>query len=558
MGHGGIKSIYLITVFLVIVILLIVVEVNFTWLRPFVADLKSDFIQFQLVQAKYITEKIENLLELQKENNLYLAQNIAFNGIKNERANDRFVQVFLKDNLAVEEISLLDLSGQEIKRYSRKEYFSEKDLRDFSFLEEFESAKAGESYVSRVSFSAYAEPFIILSLPLRVFESDKAVGVLRVVVGLRKLWGEPLETRIGETGRISVVDDKGMLIADPNPSRVLKKTNLLHLTPVKEMLLGNIAEGSFYLNEFGESVVGVGVPITGLRWGVLVEQNESELNVPFTGMERRMYLYLLGAIAVILALIVFAVQLKKADNEVIRRRKREEFVDKIKSEFISVAAHQLRTPLSAVRWILKMIIDGDFGGLNEQQKLYLSKAHSSNLRMINLVNDFLSLSKMEEGKFGFNFGKHNFNDFIKEIVSSFQEEAALGDIDLKLNVPASQISCVFDPDKLRIVFSNLIDNAIRYTSKKGRVDVWIEEKTDAVEVFIKDTGVGIAESQKERIFTKFFRGSNVLKLQTEGSGLGLFLAKNIVDAHNGHIWFESSEGKGTIFHVVVPLNLQEK
>jgi PAS domain S-box-containing protein len=231
---------------------------------------------------------------------------------------------------------------------------------------------------------------------------------------------------------------------------------------------------------------------------------------------------------------------------------REKTLERLKTEFISIAAHQLRTPLSSVKWILKMMVDGDLGTLLLEQKEFVRKAYEANEKMIRLVNDLLDISRIEEGKFGFNFSKYDFNKFMKEVVASFKEQAERGKVKLKLKIGKSALPLVFDQQRIKMSLSNLLDNAIRYTMPQGEITVSVAEKEDFAEVSIKDTGVGIPEEQKDRIFSKFFRADNVVRMQTEGTGLGLYLCKNIIEKHGGKIWFESKEGKGTSFYFTLP------
>jgi len=232
---------------------------------------------------------------------------------------------------------------------------------------------------------------------------------------------------------------------------------------------------------------------------------------------------------------------------------REKQIARTKTEFISIAAHQLRTPLSATKWILKMLLDGDFGPLTSKQSEFATKGYEINERMIDLVNDLLDVARIEEGKFGIEFTQQNFNEFLRETVDSFQQQADMKKIELKCNIPDVPLIAQFDSLKLQMAIANLIKNAIDYTPVRGRVRITSSIEGNAVKVAIKDTGVGIPQQQQKRIFSKFFRGDNAIRMQTEGTGLGLYLAKNIIEKHGGKVWFESEEGKGTTFWFTLPI-----
>lgn len=235
---------------------------------------------------------------------------------------------------------------------------------------------------------------------------------------------------------------------------------------------------------------------------------------------------------------------------------REKMVERIKTEFVSLAAHQLRTPLSAIKWTLKMLLDGDLGEINEEQKNFIEKSYQSNERMIGLVNDLLNITRIEEGRYLYKPALADFEDVVHFVINSYREEIARKKIVLNLKKPETKLPrIVMDVEKMRLAVQNLIDNAIKYTLAGGKITILLGYNKDRKEIVssVKDTGVGIPLDQQARVFTKFFRGANVMRMETEGTGLGLFIAKNIIEAHGGRIWFESEEGKGTTFYFTLPV-----
>lgn len=238
---------------------------------------------------------------------------------------------------------------------------------------------------------------------------------------------------------------------------------------------------------------------------------------------------------------------------------KERLVDQMKTEFVSVAAHQLRTPLSAIKWTLRMILDGDIGELNAEQKEFLNKTYESNERMINLVNDLLNVSRIDEGRFIYKTEPMQLEDVVDEIVKSEETPLQQKKIKLTWNLPSVLLPEVLaDKEKLGIAIQNLIENAIKYTKEGGNIIISIEAINGDILFKIQDDGVGIPSYQQERIFTKFFRGENVMRMETEGSGLGLYTTKNIVESHGGKIWFQSEEGKGTVFSFTIPKNKKKE
>jgi signal transduction histidine kinase len=225
-------------------------------------------------------------------------------------------------------------------------------------------------------------------------------------------------------------------------------------------------------------------------------------------------------------------------------------LDEAKSKFISVAAHQLRTPLSAIKWILHMINLGQFKDEIERQD-FLHKATESTDRMISLVNDLLEVDHIESGKDHFAFLPVDCNDLVVAVVSDVSALAEERNITIVTDMKA-KAKVVGDSTKLRDLFQNLIENAIKYSSPNGTVQVSSTEEDTCVSIVIQDSGIGIPDDEQDQIFSKFFRAPNALKAQTVGSGLGLFIAKEIVKRHGGKIWFESKVGTGTTFFVNLP------
>jgi len=233
---------------------------------------------------------------------------------------------------------------------------------------------------------------------------------------------------------------------------------------------------------------------------------------------------------------------------------REKIVERMKTEFVSIAAHQLRTPLSAIKWTLRMLLDGDFGEITKEQKDFISKSYKSNEEMITLINDLLDVTRIEEGRYIYKPILTEFEPIVQFVVNSYKEEIEKKKIKFEFKKPEKKLpQLILDVEKMRLALTNLVENAIRYNLLGGEVIISLKLGKKEIELSVKDTGVGIPKDQQERVFTKFFRGVNVLRMETEGSGLGLFIAKNIIEAHGGKIWFESEEGKGTTFFISLPV-----
>ncbi|HOF44672.1 MAG TPA: ATP-binding protein [Candidatus Pacearchaeota archaeon] len=232
---------------------------------------------------------------------------------------------------------------------------------------------------------------------------------------------------------------------------------------------------------------------------------------------------------------------------------KEKLVEKMKTEFVSVAAHQLRTPLSAIKWTIRMILDGDVGEINEEQRELLEQTYISNERMIRLINDLLDVSRIEEGRLLYDQEDTRIEDVLDSVIEASQEMLRNKNMVLEVNKKETP-KVKIDKEKIGVVIQNLLENAIKYTEQGGKIKITLDNDEKNVIFKIEDSGVGIPKSQQDRIFTKFFRAENVTRMETNGTGLGLYTTKNIVQAHKGQIWFESEENKGTTFYFTIPIN----
>lgn len=230
-------------------------------------------------------------------------------------------------------------------------------------------------------------------------------------------------------------------------------------------------------------------------------------------------------------------------------------LDELKSEIISVAAHQLRTPLTAIKWTFRMMLDEDAGKISNEQQVLLKKGYESNERMITLVNDMLSVDRMESGKIKYRFFPIQLEELIQTMISDLLPLANEKGISVRFLHPDNLLEKIsLDPEKMRDVLQNLIDNAIKYSRKGGTVIVSMSQVVNGkVTVSITDSGIGIPVSQQDKIFSRFYRATNATRAETNGSGLGLFIAQSIIKRHGGIIWFTSVENSGTSFHFMLPI-----
>jgi len=233
---------------------------------------------------------------------------------------------------------------------------------------------------------------------------------------------------------------------------------------------------------------------------------------------------------------------------------REKAVEEMKTEFVMIAAHRLRTPISAVKWALKLLLEGDMGKLSAKQKKIIEQAYAANERTVKLINTLLNITKIEEGKYLSRLVLSDIEEVIEGALQNYQD--AFKQRKIKTVFQRSQESLpriMVDRGMMNIALGNLLDNAAHYTLPGGTVTITITGSRQSVVVQITDTGIGIPAHQHEEVFTKFFRGDNASQVYTDGTGLGLFIAKEIIEAHEGKIWFESSSRTGTTFYVSLPI-----
>ena len=253
---------------------------------------------------------------------------------------------------------------------------------------------------------------------------------------------------------------------------------------------------------------------------------------------------------------------------IIRDVTEEKEIDRAKTEFVSLASHQLRTPLSTVNWYTEMLLAGDAGPVSEDQRRYLEEVYHGNQRMVELVNALLNVSRLELGTFAVDPSVVD----IRSVVQSVVEEQALfaknKNLTLGTNIENSVPERITtDPKLVRMVLQNLLSNAIKYTPSGGTVKIEIMKDSSGrqphhlpagILIRVADTGLGIPEKDYDKIFSKLFRADNVRETDAEGTGLGLYIAKSIVEHLGGAIWFDSEEKAGTIFYVTLPLRLLDK
>lgn len=234
-------------------------------------------------------------------------------------------------------------------------------------------------------------------------------------------------------------------------------------------------------------------------------------------------------------------------------------LDEAKDEFISMASHQLRTPLTSIKGYLSMLIEGDMGTVSKEQKQVLSEAFMSSERMVRLISDFLNVSRLQTGKFVIEKRPVDLAQLVQHEINSLKPNAAAREQKFVYKTPKNIPIMELDESKIQQVVMNFADNAIYYSKDAGTITVTLKKTKDGfVEFTVKDQGIGVPEKERAQLFNKFFRATNARRARPDGTGVGLFLAKKVIDEHKGQIIFESKEGKGSTFGFRLPLPLKNR
>lgn len=245
-------------------------------------------------------------------------------------------------------------------------------------------------------------------------------------------------------------------------------------------------------------------------------------------------------------------KVKEQTKELRESNKHLESLSAAKTEFISVAAHQLRTPLTAIKWIAQLL-QKDMAPFKSEQVEQIGKLNMIINKMVNLVGDILNVSQIEEGRFGATLKKQDILPLLQAILGVIEVNAQARNIKLIKNIPPSLPALPLDSERLKQALENIMGNAVKYTPPGGQMTIAAGIDGQKLLIAVSDTGIGIAPADQKRLFDKFFRANNALKHDTEGTGLGLYIARNIVEAHGGTITVKSTANKGTTFTVALPV-----
>lgn len=261
---------------------------------------------------------------------------------------------------------------------------------------------------------------------------------------------------------------------------------------------------------------------------------------------------IVALIVLIVAFVVFII-----GNLIVDNFNQLAEANRLKSEFISVASHELRSPLSSMRWLADMLYSGRAGDMTEKQRDLVESIRESSANMADLVNDLLDVSRVEKGEIKREIKDFSVMEVAREVADGLRPMAEARNIRIEINSDKSDYKVKADPNHVKISLQNIVDNAVKYIRGGGLVNLRISAVGRFVKISVHDGGVGISVADQAHIFEKFFRADNALRYETRGTGLGLFIAKSFIEDCGGEIGFKSQEGKGSVFWLMVPRSALE-
>lgn len=495
--------------------------------------------------------------------------------------------------------SFINLEGQETARVDDNtlQGYPASALRDMSNDPGFVAAKAGNYYIGPVSYPSSTPPQLNFASPVKN-NDGQIIAVIYGTVSLADLQNIVGSSTIGTTGYVYLVDGTGQMIAGGGnfasdiangataapPS--VANLDIVHKVITGESLLTDSTQMR-YANVFGQTVVAAAMPIAeyGQTWGLVAEWPVAEADAVINTLLVRdlvaliIMLGIVVLVSILLALIIVRPIQKLEEgtarvaqgkfNEGVSIKTHDELEDlgesfntmvlglkeleQLKDEFVFVAAHELRTPVAAMKGYLQLILEGTTGAISDGTRSFIEKVIASNQRLIQLVNDLLEVARSQAGRLTIQVTPI---DLAPPIVSSLDELKSLADeksITMAYQPPKNLPHVLADADRIKEVVVNLVGNAIKYMGGAGSIAVSHEVVDSHVITHIADTGLGISKAAQEKLFQKFYRVQTDKTKEITGTGLGLFIVKEIVEKMNGTIWVTSEEGRGSVFSFSLPI-----
>lgn len=486
----------------------------------------------------------------------------------------------IENNSSFEEVSFIDLQGKERAKKIRQEV---PELVDVSLLPKFREAMRGKNYVGEVYYTL-SGPIVTVSAPLKY--ENRVIQVVSAEVNLSKIKRSIEMARLGNEGYLILLDAAGSMIGQGGGSDNLKPGFDLSLSArVEKLINGEILDGlgekDRYYSLLGDkAVIGAGRKIQATGWILMAEWPVRDADkIVLSTRDNVIRLTLFSIFGVIIFAFFFsswlvkpiraleagALEIEKGNFEkTVEITTRDEIeglghafnkmaqglkrLQELKNEFVFIAAHELRTPLTAIKGFLSLLKDEKGNVLTEQSGEYIARSLGASDRLAKLVNEILEIARSEAGRIKIEVSPQDMAESVKTILVEVKTLADQKKISLSYDELPGLPKVLADPAKLKEVITNFVSNAIKYNNEGGWVKVSHEISDKEVLTHIEDNGFGISEKEQKQLFQKFFRADIGRLKSIEGTGLGLFITKELVEKMEGRVWFKSQEGKGTIFN----------
>lgn len=525
------------------------------------------------LKAKEIELVISNLIETLK---IIIPQNyneIAYLPVDQYKINFiKILKEIINNFPNILEIVYLDSNGQEIIKFIRENDQIKESLQldNLSQFKLFQETKNGQIKISEVHYTLNG-PLIEVFAPVKT-KDNRVIAVLMTKFLLKEIVSLIQKSQLGSSGYTYLIDQNNYLIIH---SQKIGQGYLNFPSLFQEIPPNNLAT----YNNFGRKVYGSYVVLDLTKWKVVSEWPVDEANqLIFKQIYLIILIVILISIISFFASIVFINHIIKPINLIKETAQKvgagqfekikeiqadeeikiliEEFnkmvdgliqLQKLKDEFVFLASHELKAPVGALKGYLTLILDGTIGKIDEIAKKYLLKMKSSVERLLQLVHDLLEISRAESGALPVKTEPVNLEEAIQTAIEELKSLAQEKNIEIKYQSLEPMPTVIGDLERLKEVMVNFISNAIKYNYENGKVEIYHEIKNSELITHIKDTGFGIPKDQQEKIFQKFFRVQSKSTENIQGTGLGLFIVKQLIEKMAGRLWFISEENKGSIF-----------
>jgi len=492
----------------------------------------------------------------------------------------------LEENKAFNEVSFIRLDGTETAKLSR--FQDEVELLNVSKLQHFMAASAGDTYIGDISYTL-AGPSLTMTAPVRNRDAD-IVQLLSADVQLSELERSVQFAKLGTEGYLVLLDKNDSIISHGSVSSIQPGINVTAYSPLTRATQANRREFLDDRHEYHSvfqdaSVVGIAKSVPQIGWTLLVEWPVEDANAIIFDIQNQALVFIFFSIVavVVIALMVShlltrpirtlehaAIQIEQGNfKQKVTIKTHDELealgdafnkmvdglgrLQELKNEFVFVAAHELRTPVTAIKGYLSMILDEPLEkSLPKEAKQHLEVIRSSNDRLIRLVNDLLEIARSDAGKLKVSVSSSYLATGIKSVLAEIKPLADQKKITVTYDEVKALPPVMADAERVQEVVMNFVGNALKYNNEGGKVRVWHEVTDAAVTTHVEDNGFGISEENQKHMFEKFFRAETDKTKSVKGTGLGLFITKELIEKMHGKVWLKSKEGEGSTFSFRLP------